>query len=79
MVFYVSLWFVSYKTPKCGIFSRFWEILSKNGPILPKMGPGTLKCENWDFTFVETSFDKECPMELKFGPDTHHVVAKKRK
>ena len=36
-------------------FGKYW---AKINQFLPKMGPGTLKCENWDFTFVETSFGR---------------------
>ena len=44
--FYVSLWFVSYKTQKCGIF---WEILGKNGPIFAKNGSRNFKMRKLGF------------------------------
>ena len=47
--FCVSLWFESYKTQKCGIFSRFWEILSKNGPIFSKNGSRNFKMRKLGF------------------------------
>ena len=53
--FHVSLWFASCKTTKNLVLTPFWEILSKKGQFLPKMGPETLNCDIWYFTFFNRS------------------------
>ena len=64
--FFMSLWFVSCKTPKYLIVTQFQEILSKNMPIFAENGSRSLKSQYLEIT-NSNGMSKNCPGNLKFG------------